>query len=117
MNENTDIASGLVTSSVASIRANKGWADKAIAQLPDDQFHVALDENTNNIAVIKHVSGNLKSRWMDFLITDGEKPWRNRDEEFVDSFISRHDVLAHWEEGWDCLFETLTALQPEDLSK
>lgn len=118
MQENTDIASEFVNSAVASFRANKGWADKAIAQLPDDALHVALDGNTNSIAVImKHVSGNLKSRWTDFLTTDGEKPWRNRDDEFVDSFATRQEVLNHWEEGWTSLFDALGSLEPEDLSK
>ena len=108
----------VITSAIKSFRANKGWADKAIAQLPDDQLHVTLDDNTNSVAIImKHVAGNLKSRWTDFLTTDGEKPWRNRDDEFVDTFTSRQDVLKHWEEGWACLFDTLESLQPDDLSK
>lgn len=118
MNANTDIASELVNSAAASFRANKGWADKAIAQLPDEKLHVALDENTNSIVVImKHVGGNLKSRWTDFLVTDGEKPWRNRDDEFVDSFTSRQELLNHWEAGWTVLFDALAALQPDDVSK
>ncbi len=118
MNENINIASEFLNSAVASFRANKGLADKAIAQLQDDKLHIALDENTNSIAVImRHVGGNLTSRWTDFLTTDGEKPWRNRDDEFVDSFASRQEVLAHWEEGWNRMFEALATLQPEDLSK
>ncbi|TWU49272.1 DinB family protein [Rubripirellula reticaptiva] len=118
MNDHTNIASVLVNSAAASFRANKGWADKAIAQLIDEKLHVTLDENTNSIAVImKHVGGNLKSRWTDFLTTDGEKEWRNRDNEFVDSFSGRQQVVDHWEEGWTSLFQTLAALRPEDLSK
>ncbi len=93
MTEPTDIASEFVNSAIASFRTNKGWADKAIAQLHDDKLHVTLDENTNSVAVImKHLSGNLKSRWTDFLTTDGEKEWRNRDDEFVDSFSGRHPL-------------------------
>src|SRR4029077_6608948 len=102
----------------ACFRANKGWADKAIGQLPDDQLHVTLDPNTNNISVImKHVAGTLLSRWTDFLTTDGEKLWRNRDDEFVDSFGSRGELLKWWERGWACLLKTLRSLQREDLEK
>src|SRR5438132_5735585 len=87
MNPHVDLAKAVIDGTLASFRANKGWADKAIAQLPDDKLHIALDPNTNCIAVImKHVAGNLLSRWTDFLTTDGEKPWRNRDDEFVDTF-------------------------------
>lgn len=114
----TSVATEVITSAITSFQANKGWADKAIAQLPDDKLHVPLDANTNGVAVImKHVAGNLRSRWTDFLTTDGEKPWRNRDDEFVDSFANRQELLNYWEEGWACLFNTLESLQPEDLSK
>src|SRR5690349_21207444 len=113
-----DLGKLVLDATLASFRANKGWADKAIGQFPDDKLRVALDANTNSIAVImKHVAGNLLSRWTDFLTSDGEKPWRNRDQEFVDSFGSRAEVLEHWERGWDCLFETLKSLKPEDLEK
>jgi len=113
-----DVCVTVIESAVVSFRSNKGWADKAVAQLSDDKLHVALDPSTNSIAVImKHVAGNLLSRWTDFLTTDGEKPWRNRDGEFVDSFRSRADVLDFWEKGWCCLFDTLEGLQPDDLSK
>ena len=89
--EFNDAGMVVIDSSIAAFRSNKGWADKAIAQLPDAKLHVALDANTNNIAVIiKHVAGNLLSRWTDFLTTDGEKPWRNRDDEFVDTFKERN---------------------------
>src|SRR4051794_29567536 len=81
------VAKALIVGALAAFRVNKGWADKAVAQLPDENLYVALDPETNCIAVImKHVAGNLLSRWTDFLTTDGEKPWRNRDDEFVDSF-------------------------------
>lgn len=117
-NRSADIGSTFVESAITSFRANKGWADKAVAQLPDDKLHIALDANTNSIAVImKHVAGNLASRWTDFLTTDGEKPWRNRDDEFVDTFADREQLLSYWEAGWNCLFATLQSLGPEDLSK
>jgi len=118
MTDQQELATEVITSAITSFRANKGWADKAIAQVSDDKLHVALDKNTNSIAVImKHIAGNLKSRWTDFLTTDGEKPWRNRDDEFVDSSKSRDELLGDWEEGWNCLFDTLAALRAEDLSK
>jgi hypothetical protein len=99
-------------------RQNKAWADKAIGQVADDKLHVALDPNTNSIAVImKHVAGNLLSRWTDFLTTDGEKPDRNRDGEFVDTFTSRAELLAFWESGWQRALDSLSALTPEDLTK
>jgi hypothetical protein len=112
------VARSVIESAVTAFQSNKGWADEAIAQLNDEQFHVALDPNTNCIAVImKHVAGNLLSRWTDFLTTDGEKPWRNRDDEFVDSLQSRQDLLDYWNQGWQRLFDTLASLAPSDLAK
>ena len=113
-----DIPSVFLSAIVNSFEANKRLADRAVEQVADDKLHVALDENTNAIAVImKHVAGNLLSRWTDFLTTDGEKPERDRDGEFVDSFISRAQLLEFWERGWACLLETLKGLKPEDLGK
>jgi len=101
-----------------TFEANKRLADRAVAQVPDDLIRVPLDAHTNAIAVImKHVAGNLTSRWTDFLTTDGEKPWRERDEEFIDRFRDRAEILACWERGWRCLFGTLDRLQPEDLRR
>ncbi|MBM3996065.1 MAG: DUF1572 domain-containing protein [Planctomycetes bacterium] len=112
------VASEFVSAIINAFEANKRLADRAIAQLPDEKLHIALDGNTNSIAVImKHVAGNLRSRWTDFLTTDGEKPGRDRDGEFVDTFRSRVDVLDCWEAGWARLMETLRSLTPEDLAK
>jgi len=95
---------------------NKDLAERAVAQLSDDQLHVPLHPETNCVAVImKHVAGNLLSRFTDFLTTDGEKPWRDRDDEFVDSFSSRQELMEYWQKGWDCLGAALDALQPADL--
>jgi hypothetical protein len=103
---------------INAFEANKRLADRAVEQVPDDKLHAALDANTNSIAVImKHVAGNLLSRWTDFLTTDGEKPWRDRDEEFVASFRSRAELLELWERGWSCLLNCLNSLKPEDLEK
>jgi len=116
--DSADSARAVIDGTIAAYKSNKGWADKAIVQVSDENLHLALDPNTNSIAVImKHVAGNLRSRWTEFLTTDGEKPWRNRDDEFVDTFASRVEVLAHWEEGWQCLFDTLASLTPDDLAK
>lgn len=112
----SSLSSLVIDGAVTSLRANKNWADKAIIQLPDEKLHISLDDNTNSVAVImKHVAGNLLSRWTDFLTTDGEKPWRDRDDEFVDSFKERAELLAYWEQGWTRLFETLASLTPTDL--
>ncbi|HTI51474.1 MAG TPA: DUF1572 family protein [Planctomycetaceae bacterium] len=108
----------LIEGSLAAFRSNKSWADKAVAQLTDERLHLALDPHTNCIAVImKHVAGNLLSRWTDFLTTDGEKPWRNRDDEFVDTLTSRADLIAYWDSGWQRLFDALGALTPDDLTR
>jgi len=113
-----DIAAEFVSAIVNAFEANKRLADRAVEQVPDDKLHAALDANTNSIAVLmKHVAGNLASRWTDFLTADGEKPWRNRDDEFVDSFGSRADLLELWERGWACLLTTLKGLKREDLEK
>src|SRR5262249_21292880 len=113
-----DLAAEFMASIVNAYEANKRLADRAVAQVPDDKLRVALDANTNAIAVImKHVAGNLISRWTDFLTTDGEKPSRNRDDEFVDSFTSRAEMLGFWERGWRCLMTTLKSLSAADLEK
>lgn len=116
--EKNDVCKDMIDGAIASFRSNKGWADKAITQLSDDKLHVALDPNTNSIAVImKHVAGNLLSRWTDFLTTDGEKPWRNRDDEFVDTLTAREELIAYWDSGWQRLFDSLSSLSSDDLAK
>jgi hypothetical protein len=113
-----DVASEFLSAVANAFEANKKLADRAVAQVPDDKLHVPLDANTNSVAVImKHVAGNLISRWTDFLTTDGEKPWRNRDDEFVDSLHSRGEMLAYWEKGWACLLAAVRTLTPKDLEK
>lgn len=94
---------------------NKDLAERAVAQLSDDQLHIALHPDTNCVAVImKHVAGNLTSRFTDFLTSDGEKPWRDRDAEFVDAFSSRAELLDYWSQGWNCLSSALDQLRPAD---
>lgn len=103
----------------------KTLGEKAMAQLEPEQLFISLNEDTNSIAVIvKHLHGNMLSRWTDFLTTDGEKEWRNRDGEFTDDTSTSVNMtekkvlmLKTWNEGWDCLFNTLNNLKPEDLSR
>src|SRR6185503_14803758 len=105
-----------LSEAVATFRSYKDLADRAIAQVTDGDLQQALDANTNSIAVImKHMAGNMLSRWTDFLTSDGEKPWRNRDSEFIDEFTSRPQIIDFWERGWKCLFDTLLSLKPDDL--
>lgn len=103
----------------ASFRAYKKLAEKALAQIKDEEYFVTLDEESNSIAVImKHLAGNMISRWTDFLTTDGEKPVRNRDQEFViGAGATKDEVFSYWEKGWSCLLNTLDSLQPTDLDK
>jgi len=113
-----DLGKAVIDGALTAFRANKGWVDKAVGQLPNEKLHIALDPNTNSIAVImKHVAGNLLSRWTDFLTTDGEKPWRNRDDEFVDSFTTTEELMAYWNAGWQQLFDTLDGLSAANLSQ
>ena len=104
---------------LSALRAYKKLAEKAIAQLKDEEFFVTLDEESNSVAIImKHMAGNMFSRWTDFLTTDGEKPDRNRDMEFViDAQTTKDDVIAYWERGWARVFEALEPLHPEDFEK
>ena len=104
---------------VASLKNYKKLADKAVAQLKDDEFFVTLDEEANSVAVImKHMAGNMFSRWTDFLTSDGEKPDRNRDMEFViGAKTTKGDVLDYWERGWACVFAAIEPLKLEDFEK
>ena len=99
-------------------RYYKDLADKAMAQL--DDAHVLAQPNpaSNSIAlIVHHMSGNMLSRWTEFLTSDGEKPWRNREAEFEVSYPNKKTMLEDWEKGWNCLFAALDALQPEDLTR
>lgn len=108
----------IVVAAIDAFKANKQLADRATAQLSDEALRLPLDNHTNSIAVImKHISGNLISRWTDFLTTDGEKPGRDRDSEFMDTFADRQEIFEYWELGWSCLFSTLSTLRDEDLNQ
>lgn len=96
----------------------KSLAEAAIAQVKDDDLHKIVGDDNNAIAVImNHVSGNLKSRFTNFLTEDGEKPWRNRDEEFEERREDRTSLLKRWEEAWQILFHEIDALADSDLNK
>jgi len=116
---NESLAQHYLEDSLSSFRAYKKLAEKALDQLSEDEFFITLDEEANSIAVImKHMAGNMLSRWTDFLTTDGEKPDRNRDMEFViEPKTSKEDVLAYWEKGWQRVFDTLEPLTGADLGK
>lgn len=91
--------------------------EKAINQLESEQLFIAFNEDTNSIAtIVKHLSGNMLSRWTDFLTTDGEKEWRNRDDEFEMDIQTKEEVIQIWDKGWTCFLETLNNLQPEQLT-
>lgn len=102
---------------IAIFRQYKKLGDGAMAQVTDEQLFTALDAEMNSIAIlVKHMAGNMRSRWTDFLTTDGEKPDRNRDAEFEDPPASREQLLALWERGWAILFGALDPLTDADLS-
>lgn len=84
----------IITAAQEVFRSQKDLAERAVAQLSDAQLRAPLDPDTNSIAIImKHLAGNMRSRWTDFLTSDGEKPWRNRDDEFIDRFTSRQEIM------------------------
>lgn len=104
--------------SLSLFRYYKKLAEGAIAQVADDQLTQALDPEGNSIAVlVKHMAGNMRSRWTDFLTTDGEKPDRNRDSEFEDAPSTRAEILAMWEQGWSILFAALEPLSEDDMTR
>ena len=113
------LAGHYLKDALSNFRDYKKLAERAFAQINDEEFFLPLDAEANSVAVIiKHIAGNLLSRWTDFLTTDGEKPDRNRDMEFVTTpEASREDLLGQWERGWACLFAALEPLTPEDFSR
>jgi len=102
-----------------TFRDYKQLAERSFAQISDDEFFKTIDDETNGIAVnMKHLAGNMISRWTDFLTTDGEKPERDRDIEFVIlPGTTKDEMLAYWEQGWQCVFDAVEPLKPEDLMR
>ena len=96
----------------------KKLGDDAMAQIDDEKLFFQVNEDANSIAIIvQHLAGNMLSRWTDFLTTDGEKEWRNRDAEFEKNITNKQDLLAYWNSGWQCLFNSLEPLTSSDLDK
>jgi hypothetical protein len=103
---------------VDEFRKVKLLADRAIAQLPDAELHQRLDDEGNSVATLMvHMAGNMRSRWTDFLTSDGEKPWRHRDTEFEPTTMTRDALMASWEAGWQTLFDALAPLTDADLDR
>ena len=112
------LAEHYLEDAVEAFRGLKRLADKAIEQLNDEEFFRAIDPESNSIALImKHMYGNMRSRWTDFLTTDGEKPDRRRDSEFIVEGEDRRAVLERWEAGWRIVFDALAPLKGEDLMR
>jgi len=116
---NQSITTDYLTDAISHFRAYKKMAEKAVVQLRDEEYFVTLDKESNSVAVImKHIAGNSISRWTDFLTSDGEKPDRNRDLEFViDSGTTRESVHEYWERGWAAVFNAVEPLQASDFEK
>src|SRR5689334_3463074 len=110
--------SAILSVAIDELQKIKKLADKSIEQLSDEQLHVTIDPESNSIAVLmRHMAGNMRSRWINFMTSDGEKPDRMRDGEFEDPKQSRAELMAEWEHGWKCVFDALTPLTDADLQR
>jgi len=113
-----EFSTSYLSDSISLFRYYKKLGDGALAQVADDQLFYAQDEECNSIAIImRHIAGNMLSRWTDFLTSDGEKPTRNRDSEFEEPPRDRQQLSRDWDEGWACLLNTLESLTDSDLTK
>ncbi len=107
-----------ISSVIKQFTQYKILGEKAIAQVPDGKISWQYNSETNSIAIIvKHLAGNMLSRFTDFFTSDGEKKWRNRDGEFESNNLSRDEMMSLWNSGWNCLFNVLNGLSAQDLSK
>ena len=107
-----------IEESLTVFRLYRKYAEAAMAQLSDDQLFVTIDPESNSIAlIVKHMTGNMRSRWTDFLTSDGEKPDRNRDTEFTDPPATREALLQLWEDGWAVVFGAIEPLTDADLTR
>jgi len=112
------VAKTYLEESIKSFHGLKSNAEKALTQLNDQDLHFSPDPESNNIVIImKHLAGNMLSRFTDFLTSDGEKPNRHRDNEFIDDFSTRTQLMEYWNKGWACLFNAIETLKEEDLLK
>ena len=107
-----------LSSAIKQLELYKALGERAIEQVPDDHLFWQYNDDSNSIAtIVKHLSGNMLSRWTDFLTTDGEKEWRNREGEFDNDIKNRGELLALWNKGWACVFNALNPLTEHDLEK
>jgi hypothetical protein len=115
----TDLATHYLDEARRQLRGHKRMGEGAMSQLQDQDFFVTLDPEANSVAIlVKHLAGNMRSRFTDFLTSDGEKPNRFRDREFeVTAATTRAEVMNWWEQGWACVFAALEPLQPEDVMR
>jgi hypothetical protein len=113
-----EFTTSYIQDTLSLFRYYKRLAERAMEQVTDEQLFAAIDHEANSIAVIvKHMAGNMLSRWSDFLTTDGEKPTRDRDGEFVEPPATRKDLMALWEDGWGRLFAAIEPLSEADLGR
>ncbi len=113
-----NIETVFLQSAIKRLLYYKGLADTSFERLNTNELHFQPEANSNSIAVIiKHMHGNMMSRWTDFLTTDGEKEWRRRDDEFVEMEDSKEHLINLWEDGWNCMMNTLHSLKEDDLLK
>jgi hypothetical protein len=114
-----DLAAHYLDEAFRQMRGQKRLAEGAIAQLSDEELFRTLDPESNSVAILmKHMAGNMHSRFTDFLTSDGEKPTRHRDQEFVmGANTTRDDIMRYWEEGWQSVLDTIKSLKPEDVER
>ncbi|WP_127488979.1 DUF1572 family protein [Paenibacillus ehimensis] len=116
MNQPFQLGEEFLKESISAFDSMKKLADRTMSQLEDAHFYETIDPESNSLEIlIKHMHGNMMSRWTDFLTTDGEKPDRNRDGEFEADRLPRTELLRLWEEGWERVFQTLRSLTPGDV--
>jgi len=113
-----DLKDNYLVSVIKQMEYYKSLGEKAMLQLDDDQLTVQMNEESNSIgSIVKHLWGNMLSRWTGFLHSDGEKEWRQREAEFDNDLTGRAEIMAKWEEGWSCFLNALRSLTPDDLSR
>lgn len=118
MSQNQTFQSNFLETAIKQFEYYKLLGDKTFAQLNNEQLFWQYNEESNNIAiVVKHIVGNMLSRWTNFLTEDGEKKWRNRDSEFENTYKTKEDILEAWEKGWACLFNAIKPLSESDFDK
>lgn len=112
-----DSSSATLDGSIRLFKYYKMLTKKTVNQLTDEELHHAPSAELNSVAILmKHISGNMISRWTNFRTEDGEKPWRNREKEFNDDIESRKELLEYWEKGWNTLFESLTSIGKDEIN-